>query len=298
MGRIWLQMSVDDHAFERCMHGSSNQSSRIPLVAVTPQATLSAATSIPVISFPGDQSTTGAAGSTPSGGAGASSSSTHQACGARASSTNTTTSSGSSHALPEELLRLADAAAPVALPAPGSMPAGSLDNRELDKLVGTLGRNKATWRRALVLSQWLQDSGHVLDDRLCTTVRPAALLIMACLLHLTAALYHQLCRSVGHACCISRLHCIIIFVDLWGTATGSGLVQLPSHVCSCTSGSASVSKQQARTAASFTAQQASACAYAAECGPSDLEEHMFACSASCYLQQVSMRWFEDSLPHS
>lgn len=56
------------------------------------------------------------------------------------------------------------------LPAPCSVPAGSLDNRELDKLVGALGRNKATWRRALVLSQWLQDSGHVLDDRLCTTV--------------------------------------------------------------------------------------------------------------------------------
>jgi hypothetical protein len=59
----------------------------------------------------------------------------------------------------------------VVFPPPGSVPAGSLDNRELDKLVGTLGRNKATWRRALVLSQWLQDSGHVLDDRLCTTVR-------------------------------------------------------------------------------------------------------------------------------
>ncbi|KAF6255773.1 TPR-like protein [Scenedesmus sp. NREL 46B-D3] len=76
----------------------------------------------------------------------------------------------SSHVLPEELLRLADAAAPVVLPPPGDVPAGSLDNRELDKLVGTLGRNKATWRRALVLSQWLQDSGHVLDDRLCTTL--------------------------------------------------------------------------------------------------------------------------------
>ena len=78
--------------------------------------------------------------------------------------------SSCSHALPEELLRLADAQAPVALPPPHTVPAGSLDNRELDKLVGTLGRNKATWRRALVLSQWLQETGHVLDDRLCTTV--------------------------------------------------------------------------------------------------------------------------------
>lgn len=80
------------------------------------------------------------------------------------------TASTANPGLPEELLRLADASAPVSLPPPGSVPAGSLDNRELDKLVGTLGRNKATWRRALVLSQWLQDSGHVLDDRLCTTV--------------------------------------------------------------------------------------------------------------------------------
>lgn len=78
--------------------------------------------------------------------------------------------SSGSHALPEELLLLADALAPVSLPPPHTVPPGSLDNRELDKLVGTLGRNKATWRRALVLSQWLQESGHVLDDRLCTTV--------------------------------------------------------------------------------------------------------------------------------
>lgn len=139
------------------------------------QATLSSATSIPVISFPGDQSASGAAGSTPSAAAGSNnnSSSKQQASGARASTTNSSSSSPSSntsHALPEELLRLADAAAPVAFPPPGSVPAGSLDNRELDKLVGTLGRNKATWRRALVLSQWLQDSGHVLDDRLCTTL--------------------------------------------------------------------------------------------------------------------------------
>jgi hypothetical protein len=170
------------------------------LVAVTPQATLSAATSIPVISFPGDQSTTGAAGSTPSGAAGATNNSTQQACGAHASSTSSTTSSSSSpssHALPEELLRLADAAAPVVLPPPGSVPAGSLDNRELDKLVGTLGRNKATWRRALVLSQWLQDSSHGLDDRLCTTVRPAAHPDMRCLLQCRAASSCQLGCSGG-----------------------------------------------------------------------------------------------------
>jgi hypothetical protein len=84
-------------------------------------------------------------------------------------------SSSCNHALPNELLQLADASAPVSLPPPHTVPPGTLDNRELDKLVGTLGRNKATWRRALVLSQWLQDSGHVLDDRLCTTVSASAL---------------------------------------------------------------------------------------------------------------------------
>eukprot|EP00775_Hariotina_reticulata_P008334 gene8334-8519_t len=76
----------------------------------------------------------------------------------------------SNRALPDELLQLANASAPIVLPAPSNVPAGSLDNRQLDKLVGTLGRNKATWRRAVVLLQWLQDIGHVLDDRLCTTL--------------------------------------------------------------------------------------------------------------------------------
>jgi hypothetical protein len=80
----------------------------------------------------------------------------------------------SNRALPDELLQLADASAPILLPTSSSVPAGSLDNRQLDKLVGTLGRNKATWRRAVVLLQWLQDIGHVLDDRLCTTVRDTA----------------------------------------------------------------------------------------------------------------------------
>lgn len=89
------------------------------------------------------------------------------------SSSQQPSSSTCNHALPDELLRLADASAPVSLPPPHTVPPGSLDNRELDKLVGTLGRNKATWRRALVLSQWLQESGHVLDDRLCTTVSSA-----------------------------------------------------------------------------------------------------------------------------
>ena len=47
---------------------------------------------------------------------------------------------------------------------------GKLDNRELDKLVGALGRSRATWRRALLLHEWLLGLGHAPDDRLCTTL--------------------------------------------------------------------------------------------------------------------------------
>ena len=45
-----------------------------------------------------------------------------------------------------------------------------LNNRELDKLFAALGRSKATWRRALVLHDWLLSIGHHPDDRLCTTL--------------------------------------------------------------------------------------------------------------------------------
>jgi hypothetical protein len=59
---------------------------------------------------------------------------------------------------------------PVNLPSPGSISVKGLDNRELDKLVATLGKSASTWRRALSLYDWLKESGHNLDDRLCTTV--------------------------------------------------------------------------------------------------------------------------------
>ena len=45
-------------------------------------------------------------------------------------------------ALPQELLSLQDAAAPVQLPVPGSVPPSSLDNWKLDKLVAALGRSR------------------------------------------------------------------------------------------------------------------------------------------------------------
>ncbi|KAG1667855.1 hypothetical protein FOA52_011043 [Chlamydomonas sp. UWO 241] len=72
--------------------------------------------------------------------------------------------------LPQELYALLDPSARVALPQPGATTGRRLDNWKLDKLVSQLGKSKATWRRALVLYEWLKDSGHKLDDRLCTTL--------------------------------------------------------------------------------------------------------------------------------
>ena len=67
--------------------------------------------------------------------------------------------------LPEVLYRLLDPAAHVDLPPVGSVRLTPADNRELDKLVAALGRNKATWRRALMLHEWLLNIGHRPDDR-------------------------------------------------------------------------------------------------------------------------------------
>ena len=80
--------------------------------------------------------------------------------------------------LPPELLLLLDPSAPVQLPPPQPSAEGGsrwgdwhLDTWKLDKLVSQLGRSKATWRRALLLFEWLKSAGYAMDDRLCTTVR-------------------------------------------------------------------------------------------------------------------------------
>lgn len=72
--------------------------------------------------------------------------------------------------LPQELYRLLDPQASVDLPSAHLVSSRQLDNRELDKLFAALGRNKITWRRALVLHEWLLSMGHTPDDRLCTTL--------------------------------------------------------------------------------------------------------------------------------
>jgi len=83
----------------------------------------------------------------------------------------------SAPSLPPELYQLLDPSSGVALPSPAVAAAawGTLDNRELDKLVAALGRSKATWRRALLLHEWLAGGGHTPDARLATTlIRVAA----------------------------------------------------------------------------------------------------------------------------
>jgi hypothetical protein len=69
------------------------------------------------------------------------------------------------------LSALADPARPLALPPAAALQEAGLDNRELDKLMSAIGRNRSTWRRALVLFEWLKEAAHAMDDRLCTTVR-------------------------------------------------------------------------------------------------------------------------------
>ena len=68
----------------------------------------------------------------------------------------------------------------MALPPPGALPASSLDNWKLDKLVGQLGKDRATWRRAMLLYEWLKASQHAMDDRLCTTVGAATAPLLCC----------------------------------------------------------------------------------------------------------------------
>lgn len=76
----------------------------------------------------------------------------------------------SNRRLPAEFYQLTDPDAGVQLPPHHRVDLRLLDNRELDKLVSQLGRNKTTWRRALLLHEWLVEAGHIPDDRLCTTV--------------------------------------------------------------------------------------------------------------------------------
>ena len=70
--------------------------------------------------------------------------------------------------LPNGVVKLTDANAKVNLPA--SVPPGSFCNKQLDVLVNEIGRNKKTWRRSLVLLDWLLQMNHKPDSRFCTTI--------------------------------------------------------------------------------------------------------------------------------
>eukprot|EP01023_Acetabularia_acetabulum_P022449 TRINITY_DN2208_c0_g1_i2.p1 TRINITY_DN2208_c0_g1~~TRINITY_DN2208_c0_g1_i2.p1 ORF type:complete len:722 (-),score=147.86 TRINITY_DN2208_c0_g1_i2:642-2807(-) len=53
---------------------------------------------------------------------------------------------------------------------PEDVDGGSLDNRELDKLMSNIGKNKSIWKRVLQLHEWLVSINHKPDNRLCTTL--------------------------------------------------------------------------------------------------------------------------------
>ena len=125
------------------------------------------------------------------------------------------------------------------------MVAGKLDNRELDKLVGALGRSRATWRRALLLHEWLLGLGHAPDDRLCTT------LIRVCAQHGQVRCMQPSLFAWQLDCCYKRLLyplvCIFLPVALctvslcvsfspkkiFSVPTSLSLVWLPANACLC-----------------------------------------------------------------
>ena len=102
------------------------------------------------------------------------SASLHQQHPAAAEAASPPSASPSSSSLPAFLTNLLDPSASVDLPPGPAAAALRLDNRELDKLVAALGRSRATWRRALMLHEWLLAAGHALDGRLATTLLRAA----------------------------------------------------------------------------------------------------------------------------
>lgn len=67
---------------------------------------------------------------------------------------------------------LLDPSTPVRLPPSHTRVLHASHGKKLDQLVAQLGRSKATWRRALVLYEWLKDGPQsmLMDARLCTTV--------------------------------------------------------------------------------------------------------------------------------
>jgi pentatricopeptide repeat protein len=74
-------------------------------------------------------------------------------------------------ALPDYVARLMDPAAHPELPAvlsPGEL--GPEHNASLDRIVATMAKHRATWKRSILLFDWLVEGGHEVDERLCGTI--------------------------------------------------------------------------------------------------------------------------------
>ena len=71
--------------------------------------------------------------------------------------------------LPAYVLRLMDPSVTPDLP--GSITGlGPEHNAALDRIIATMSKHRATWRRSVLLFDWLVEHGHDVDDRLCATV--------------------------------------------------------------------------------------------------------------------------------
>jgi pentatricopeptide repeat protein len=72
--------------------------------------------------------------------------------------------------MPIFILNLMDPDIVPEFPAKGAMMIGPSQNMSLDKVILTLGRHHATWKRALLLFDWLVENNHKIDERLCASV--------------------------------------------------------------------------------------------------------------------------------
>lgn len=72
--------------------------------------------------------------------------------------------------LPHFIRTLMNPNATESLPRDGSVTLGPEHNLSLDKVILALGKHRATWRRAIMLYEWLVENEHEFDDRLCASV--------------------------------------------------------------------------------------------------------------------------------
>lgn len=84
---------------------------------------------------------------------------------------DTTKRNGMKHVpLPQYIQTLMNPNVEESLPDQGKVRLGPEHNLSLDKVILTLGRHQATWKRAILLFDWLVEHGHDFDERLCASV--------------------------------------------------------------------------------------------------------------------------------